>query len=122
MDAFESVVATILEHNGYWVRSRFKVNLTKEEKVEIGLPSLPRPELDLVAFRGKGNVLRIVECMSYLDSKGVSITAFNGTDIVSAKRYKLLLQDDRRGIVQRRLVQQLRAAGLVEERFNHNGV
>lgn len=52
MDSFESVVSTILERDGYWVKSTFKVGLTKEEKREIGRPSSPRWELDLVAYKG----------------------------------------------------------------------
>ena len=32
MDAFESVIAMLLQREGYWVYPRFKVQLTKEEK------------------------------------------------------------------------------------------
>ena len=116
MDAFESVIATILEHRGYWVRSSFKVDLSKAEKVQLGKPSLPRPELDLVAYKGHGNVIRVVECKSYLDSAGVSIAAFDGTNDKFAERFKLLLRDDWREVVERRLVQQLCETGLTERR------
>ena len=34
MDSFESLVATLLGREGFWVRSSFKVELTKAEKVE----------------------------------------------------------------------------------------
>lgn len=116
MDAFESVVATILQHSGYWVRSSFKVDLTKAEKVQLRRPSLPRPELDLVAYKGQGNVVRVVECKSYLDSGGVSISAFNGTNEKFAERFKLLLREDWRVVVQRRLIKQLCESGLTEKR------
>ena len=36
MDHFESIIATLLEAEGYWVRRSFKVNLTQEEKRRIG--------------------------------------------------------------------------------------
>src|ERR1700719_1729521 len=70
MDAFEQVVSEILWMDGYWVRTSVKVDLTKEEKVSIGRPSSPRWELDIVGYRGRDNTLRVVECKSYLDSRG----------------------------------------------------
>jgi hypothetical protein len=32
VDAFERVVVSLLEGEGFWIRSSFKVELTKEEK------------------------------------------------------------------------------------------
>lgn len=61
MDAFEAVVATVLERDGFWVRTSFKVNLTKDDKIAIGRPSSPRWELDIVGYRPGDNLLRIVE-------------------------------------------------------------
>jgi hypothetical protein len=29
MDHFEGIIKTLLEHEGYWVRQSFKVNVTK---------------------------------------------------------------------------------------------
>lgn len=72
MDSVESVVATLLGREGFWVRSSFRVELTKAEKVEIGRQSSPRWELDLVAYRALTNELIIVECKSYVDSIGVA--------------------------------------------------
>ena len=48
MDAFEAVVGEVLRREGYWVQSPYRVDLTKQEKVEIGRPSSPRWELDIV--------------------------------------------------------------------------
>lgn len=70
MDAFEQLVSEILWMEGYWVRASLKVELTKEEKKAIGRPSSPRWELDIVAYSGRDNLLRVVECKSYLDSRG----------------------------------------------------
>ena len=110
MDAFEQLIASLLEREGFWVRSRFKVDLTKEEKRAIGRPSSPRWELDLVAYRGGTNELRVVECKSYLDSTGVSIG-----DVIDggryAHRYKLFTEPDLRRVVLGRLVNQMVAAG-----------
>ena len=35
MDAFENLVATLLRRDGYWTSTAVKVELTKEEKLEI---------------------------------------------------------------------------------------
>ena len=80
MDAFEQVVASILQRKGYWTQTSVKVELTKEEKRAIGRPSSPRWELDVVGYRGSSNELLVVECKSYLDSYGVRASAFDGTD------------------------------------------
>lgn len=39
MDAFEQVVGEILWREDYWVRTSVKVELTKEDKRAIDLPS-----------------------------------------------------------------------------------
>ena len=71
MDYSESIIATLLEAEGYWVRRSFKVNLTKEEKRRIGRLSIPRPEIDLLAYRRPRNEVLALEAKSYLDSPGV---------------------------------------------------
>ena len=73
MDAFEQLVSEILWIEGHWVRTSVKVELTKEEKKIICRPSSPRWELDIVAYCGRDNVLRVVECKSYIDSRGVAL-------------------------------------------------
>src|SRR5262245_43986030 len=55
MDAFESLISMLLRHQGYWTTPSFKVELTKEEKRNIGRTSSPRWELDLVAYKGSTN-------------------------------------------------------------------
>jgi hypothetical protein len=52
MDAFESLIAMLLRHEGYWTTPSFKIELTKKEKVSIGKASSPRWELDLIAYKG----------------------------------------------------------------------
>jgi hypothetical protein len=111
MDAFEQLVSEILWIEGYWVRTSVKVELTKEEKRLIGRPSSPRWELDIVAYSGKENLLRVVECKSYLDSRGVALRAFNGTDKGSPDRFKLFSDDQLRDVVFNRLCRQFEASG-----------
>lgn len=111
MDAFEQLVSEILWMDGYWVRTSVKVELTKAEKVLIGRPSSPRWELDIVAYSGRDNVLRVVECKSYLDSRGVAMRAFDGSDGKFAERFKLFSDDNLRSVVFGRLHQQFAESG-----------
>lgn len=111
MDAFEQLVSEILWMEGYWVRTSVKVELTKEEKRQIGRPSSPRWELDIVAYRGRDNLLRVIECKSYLDSRGVALRAFDGRDEKLAERFKLFADDQLRGVVFERLRRQFAELG-----------
>lgn len=111
MDAFETVVASILQRQGYWTLTSVKVELTKAEKVKIGRHSSPRWELDIVAYRGKGNEVRVIECKSFLDSSGVECGAFDGSNKEAEKRYKLFSESTLRRVVFQRLKQQLVSGG-----------
>ena len=111
MDSFEQVVSEILWMQGQWVRTSVKVNLTPAEKLQIGKPSSPRPELDVVAYSGRKNVLTVVECKSYIDSVGVQASGFNGTNANDARRYKLFNDRTLRRTVLNRLKMQLAECG-----------
>lgn len=111
MDAFENVVAAILQRQGYWTLTSVKVELTKEEKRAIGRHSAPRWELDIVAYRGRDHELRVVECKSFLDSPGVECAAFDGSNRAAASRYKLFCDSILRRVVLRRLIRQLVSQG-----------
>lgn len=117
MDSFEHVVATLLDREGYWVRTSVKVALTRDEKREIGRPSSPRWELDLVAYSGERRELLVVECKSYLDSYGVRSTSFEGPRAAEETHYKLFTDDVLRRVVLSRLELQL-----VEQRFCPAGI
>jgi hypothetical protein len=52
-----------------------------------------------------------LECKSYLDSRGVALKAFAGTDSKSAERYKLFSDDNLRALVCERLRTQLAECG-----------
>lgn len=111
MDAFESVVASILQRQGFWTMTSVKVELTRAEKRAIGRPSTPRWELDVVAYSGARNELRAVECKSFLDSPGVECRAFDGTNAAAQARYKLFCEATLRRVVLKRLERQLASAG-----------
>ena len=111
MDAFESVVAALLERKGYWTRTSVKVDLTKEEKRQIGRPSSPRWEIDVVAYKGSTNSLLAVECKSYLNSPGVRLSSFDGSSETEANRYKLFNDERLRTVVFNRLSIQLFESG-----------
>lgn len=111
MDAFERIVAGLLEREGYWVRSSYKVVLSSKDKALLRRPTHPRFEIDLVGYKAASNQLRIVECKSFLDSDGVRISAFDGRGARFAERFKIFVDRKLRGLVIRRLREQLTAAG-----------
>lgn len=103
MDNFETIVKTLLEAESYWVRQSFKVNLTKEEKQRIGKPSMPRPEIDLLAYKPAENHLIAIETKSYFDSMGVKVEDLRRQYEVPEGRYKLFTCSNHREIVLERL-------------------
>jgi hypothetical protein len=112
MDHFESIVAMLLEAEGYWVRRSFKVNVTPEEKRAIGKPSIPRPEIDLLAHHFQRNEVIAVEAKSYFDSQGVKLADLLEVHDVPEGRYKLFTSERYRSIVLQRLHQDLMERGM----------
>ncbi len=113
MDSFESIVRTIFENKGYWVKTSFKGDLTKEEKRKIGRPSSPRWELDVVAYRGGSKEILVIECKSYLDSPGVNADGLKNGKY--KERYKLFNEKTLRDVVFNRLLTQLVESGACSE-------
>ena len=114
MDQFEAVIGTVLEHKGYWVRRGFKVNLTKADKKELKNRSMPRPEIDLLAFKPKENAIIAFEAKSFLNSPGVKsadITNEN-LDLPPEGRYKMFTSNKYRGKVLQQLKKDLIKDGL----------
>jgi len=112
VDAFEQLVSELLKHQGYWVQTSYKVNLTKEEKIRVGRPTSPRWELDILAYKGSTNELIVVECKSFFDSQGVTLKSMDLDGAVAGKsRYKLFSENSLREIVFSRLRTQLSEAG-----------
>ena len=109
MDAFESLIAMLLKRDGFWTTTSFKVDLTKAERREVGKPHMPRPEIDVLAYNGKWNKLLVVECKSFLDSRGVY---FHDGALQPASTYKFFSNPVLRDVVLRRLKVQCVEAGL----------
>lgn len=114
MDHFENIISTLLEAEGYWVRRSFKINVTKEEKRLIGKHSIPRPEIDLLAFKFSANEVLALEAKSFLDSFGVSFEQLQEKHEVPKGRYKLFTSGNYRSIVLSRLLSDLVACGMAD--------
>lgn len=75
MDAFETIVATLVRRKGYWATVNLKIDLkellTDSERAEAELSSCRRWEFDIVAFKATTNEVLVIECKSFLNSKGV---------------------------------------------------
>ena len=112
MDYFEGLIKTLLEHEGYWVRQSFKVNLTKQEKRDIGKHSIPRPEVDILAFKPENNQVIAFEAKSYLDSPGVKFSELQQNHETPEGRYKLFTCDNYRSVVFSRMKQDLINLGM----------
>ena len=120
MNAFEEIVKQYLEAEGYWVRQSVKVEISKDDKKAIGLPTMPRPEIDLVALNVKKNELLLVEVKSLLDSYGVWYEAVSGEDKKFAKRYRLFTDSKFREVVTKRLKVEYLGQGLINENTKIN--
>ncbi len=115
MDYFENIIKTLLEHEGNWVRQSFKVNLTKQEKRDIGKHSIPRPEIDLLAFNVVTNETLALEAKSFLDSPGVRYNDLCESYEIPEGRYKLFTSENYRNIVFSRLKKDLIELNMANE-------
>lgn len=115
MDHFEAVISTLLESDGYWVRSSYRVELSKEQKRDTGKPSIPRPEIDLLALHFNRNEVLVLEVKSYLDSPGVKLSDISKEHEKAEGKYKLFTSKRYRAIVLGCLRQQLLEAGAINE-------
>jgi hypothetical protein len=112
VDHFEAIIRTLLEADHYWVQSSFKVDLTSEEKRQIGKHSMPRPEIDLLALNFAKNEVLVVEAKSFLDSPGVRLEELSEEHDIPDGRYKLFTSKRYRTIVFKRLLLQLCEHGM----------
>lgn len=113
VDAFETIVARFFEVQGFWTRVGVKVEITKPEKVALDNKSMPRPEIDVVAWKPGTNQLLIIECKSYLDSTGVRVEHLHGDPAYENDKFKLFNRAALRTLVVQALIRQLRAEGLL---------
>jgi hypothetical protein len=108
VDAFEHVIAGIHARQGYWTAISHKVPLTASDKAAIGRTSSPRWEIDVIAYKPTENVVKAIECKSYLDSPGVARRGFEG-----GKNLKLFNEPVLRHVVLSRLLQSLKETGAI---------
>lgn len=120
MDAFENIIGQLLEEDGFWVRYSVKINLTKQEKVEIGKATTPRPEIDIVAYNSIKKTLYLIEVKSFLDSPGVVFEHVIAQQDVQFGRYKLLTSQKYRDVLVKRLLCDWIEGGLIAEDTNVN--
>jgi hypothetical protein len=90
----------------------FKVNVTKEEKRQIGKPSIPRPEIDLLALHFSRNEVIAFEAKSFLDYPGVRLEELQEEHQVPEGRYKLFTSQRYRSVVFSRLLKDLIERGM----------
>jgi hypothetical protein len=114
MDYFESIICTLLEAEDYWVRRSFKVNVTGEEKHQIGKHSIPRPEIDVLALSFSRNEIIAFEAKSFLDSPGVRLADLQQEYEVQEGLYKLFTSKRYREVVLARLKQDLIGMGMAK--------
>ena len=115
MNAFEQIIAGLLKQEGYWTIIDYKVDLPKAKKAELGKPSMPRPEIDVLAYKAVTNTLLWVECKSYLDSGGVKLSYFTDPASVNSARYKVFTWQKYREVVTEELIIQTTKCGLVRQ-------
>lgn len=113
MHAFEHLMADLFRAEGFWTFNGFRVGLTKEDKIAIDRPSSPNWEIDLLAYSGNRNELLVIECKSYLDSRGVCYADFCEKDDRKKDVYKLFNETLLRELVLKRLQEQLEPRGLI---------
>ena len=118
MDHFEGIVKVLLENEGYWVRQSFKVNVTKQEKRGIGKPSIPRPEIDLLAFRPADKDIIAIEVKSLFDSPGFKVDELLETHPIPQGRFKMFTCENYRSIVLNRLQKDLEECGMTDSQQN----
>ena len=116
MDYFENIVKTILESEGYWARQLFKIDLSPEQKRRIGKPTMPRPEIDLLAFKPNDNIVVAMEVKSYLNSAGVRLAALKKEHATPTGNLKLFTCANYRKIVFGKLKQDLIESGMADKK------
>lgn len=115
MDYFESIVKTLLEDDGFWTRQSFKIEVSKEDKRLIGKPTIPRPEIDIIAYKPERNEILAVEVKSFIDSSGVRLSCLQEEHEIPEGKYKLFTCKKYREIVFNQLNLDLIKSGLIVE-------
>ena len=114
MDAFEEIISELLERDKYWVKNSVKINtITKEDKVDLQKPSMPTPEIDLVAYDAGNNELILIEVKSFLYSGGVRKDDVIVSHPYLKGKYKILTCLRYQEILKKRLREKWEERGLI---------
>jgi hypothetical protein len=97
--------------------------LTPEDKQSAGVsPKRSSEEIDVVAYSGRKNLLQVVECKSWIHSRGVTLAAFDGAGVPFNKKdgqhFQLFNKPKLREIVFARLREQFVASGACRSNAN----
>jgi len=116
MDSFEILVGKLFEVEGYWLTYNYRINLSREDKKRLGKSTMPRPEIDILAYKPSINQLLIIECKSYLDSTGVSINAFRAVKKMKGPKSIRVFSDNVfKTLIVKRLITQMMTDGLLSK-------
>jgi hypothetical protein len=116
MDHFESIISTLLEAEHYWVLRSFKVHLTKEDKQKVNKHTIPKPEIDLLAFNFSKNEVIAFEAKSFLDSQGVKLSELQKEYEIQEGKYKLFTSENYRKVVLEKLLENLIKHGMANSK------
>lgn len=114
MNAFEDIIALYLEEEGYWVRQSVKLeNITKEDKKTLNNPTMPRPEIDIVALNVKRNELLLLQVKSFLHSQGLWFDVVASDKWANSKHYRLFNDEKFRKLISERIFEAYLNKGLI---------
>jgi len=111
---FEYFVETYIQQQGCWTFRSVYVEITKKDKQSLGLHSMPRPEIDIVAYRAAAHELLLIEAKSFLNSRGVTVKKLQSLLGTSGGKYRILTWPAYQRIVSRRLVEKLLEVGMLQ--------
>jgi hypothetical protein len=113
MDAFEQIIAHLLMEDGYWTIVNYKADITQEQAISLKKGSMPRPDIDIVAYKPKENIIYLIEVKSFIDSFGVGIKNFNDLEKNFEGRYKILTHKGYRDVISKIVKKDLLDKGLI---------
>jgi hypothetical protein len=115
LNASESLLAELLELDGWSCHPGYRVSISKPDKVKIGRPSHPSTiEVDVLALK-HGRVMW-VESKTYMDSNGVQAKTLQ-EGYAGPGRVRVFNDRVFREVARKALLRQLRDNGAIEKNF-----
>ena len=113
MDSFELIISQLLEEEGYWTVVNYKVPISQQDAEFLGKPSMPTPDIDILAYKPKENIIYLLEVKSYLDSYGVRLKDLSNLKTKNEGHYKLLTWEKYRLVLIKLVKKNLSGKGLI---------